>query len=495
MAAKAELVVKATGVDATGGMFKQIRGNIAKVGSSVAAAVKGVGVVGAAVIGTGFAAYKALSSVTSGMNEVANAAHRAGEGSAASFQRLVDTLGVAGLKVSAESLVSSFRRMRKETGRVGITGFVQTLDEISRLETEQERLTQLTKIFGEAAGPEFAGLVASGVGNLGTLIRDAMGAVGGATDDAFKKAQTLQAGFDIVGTNIKAGWQQAVLSMLDLGDASSDEIMAKAIEVGATIKYVIGATGVYVKDTISLIWDSFQWVAKWIAKTVFGLVQVINAAVAKCAQVIGYVWGLISGQDPSEVGERWGSAISDSMLGTFLDSIQGELDDAYGELFAQNWDTSKLRAEMEQTKATAAKTAKAINRLSEAAQAGNSNFAEAGESIGSEAAKTFKDEMKNPGWIEAGSNELAKILNGQWKTPKAPVAETANKTQPPTVNVEPAIKVQQPPTANKLPSETSREKQVSSILERAGKFIEQLVEVQKGGWDRFNKFSEGLEAI
>lgn len=105
-----------------------------------------------------------ISQTTQEFANLADSADMAGISSAANLDSLVKALDLVGVKgVSIDKVANAFSRMTKATGATDMSGFFRTLNSISQLNTEQERLNELIRIFGKEEGTSFNVITRGGI--------------------------------------------------------------------------------------------------------------------------------------------------------------------------------------------------------------------------------------------------------------------------------------------------------------------------------------------
>lgn len=449
MAAKTEVQVKAKGVNATNKMFAEVRSNISRLSGGfgrIMGAIGGVGMLAGGIAAAGVAAVKAAHA----LNEVNNAAMRAGETSSGMFQGLSTALSIKGYKMDIETLSSAMQRMRKETGRIGVAGFATTLKEISKLGSETERVTELTRVFGKAAGPQFAGMVAEGGEALEQYLLTAANGFSYVDDASYKAASNVAMGWDIVSQGMKSGWQQAMMDMVGGSNWTEAEVLTNALSLSYKVVKIFREIGRAIHGIASAIIDIFKnafefikvgvkslaanasGLAAWVADTKLGRAIGDAASYVGAAVASGAEWAWDAATDSLETANQnigknfneYQTSIRDGMtaaadglqefydkqdtLKDFAESGIKDLKTIWEEDIKPGFDFSDIQKQYQEKMEKLPQTVDAMLQLKTAPLPDPGDY-------GKDMASSFKKEMGNK-WITAGSNEVAKVMNQSLKT-------------------------------------------------------------------------------
>lgn len=177
---------KVKGVDATGKLFDTIGAKAKATGASIRAAL------GGALAAAG--AYLSLRSVAGAVNQLgqlSDLAMKAGM-SVEFLTKATTAFQVAGLNVSAESLVKAMQFMQKNTGKQGEGAFFDIAKQIAAIPDAAQRAQAAVQVFGRS-GLELLPLVNNGqeaidkfiaLQNVMPGVSDAAAAAGDAANDA-----------------------------------------------------------------------------------------------------------------------------------------------------------------------------------------------------------------------------------------------------------------------------------------------------------------------
>jgi len=146
-----QIAVKAA--DQTGAAFKSIKGRAVATGAQIRSAL------GGALAAAG--AYLGFSAIKGGIDNLGHLSDIA-QKTSTSVDELTQTsaaLSALGIQnMSVENLAKSFDYMAKTTGRSGMAGFYQTINELGKIEDVALRGQEAMKIFGRS-GMEFMPLI------------------------------------------------------------------------------------------------------------------------------------------------------------------------------------------------------------------------------------------------------------------------------------------------------------------------------------------------
>ena len=244
MASNTEVRLGIRGVDQTRGVFATINARMQAMGARLRLA--------AASIAQGFkrafvALGAAVAAVVVGIRKAANnmsilsdRAAQAGT-SAQELNGLVVGLGVAGAKNSnLESVTDALARMTKATGAVGMQGLQDTLAGIAALETEGERVSELSRIFGRSFGPGMAAIVRGGPDAVRESMQGIMDIAPRVSQSVVDAGDAIADGMALAQANVKAGWDSAWVEMaVTLGEhfgIPAEQIWAR---FGAYVRYAL----------------------------------------------------------------------------------------------------------------------------------------------------------------------------------------------------------------------------------------------------------------
>lgn len=261
--ANANLTMGVTGIDKTGAAFNSIKMRAKATGASIRAAL------GGALAAAG--AYLSLRSVAGAVNQLgqlSDLAMKAGM-SVEFLTKATTAFQVAGLNVSAESLVKAMQYMQKNTGKQGEGGFFETARELAAIPDAATRAQEAVKIFGRS-GMELFPLINNGqeaidkfiaLQNVMPGVSDAAAAAGDAANDALtifgKGAQTIMlkvvgkiAG--LWGEEFPGGVRAGALNAVNILEYYSKKMFNRATYWGARIGFAFQAWG-------NFLFNGYSW--------------------------------------------------------------------------------------------------------------------------------------------------------------------------------------------------------------------------------------------
>ena len=497
--AKSEVKITAKGVDKTRGMFRTIRGNIAKVGASAKRIALGVAAVGTGIAAGFTAGLLAVRSVSRELSTLSDRAAQVGE-SSSNLSRLSTAFGVLGVKgADLETVTKGLQKMTQTTGRVGVEGLKATLAEIASIGDEQGRIQKLSETFGKAFGPGLAALVRQGPEALLEGFDDVLAAMPAVSDSLTDRADAIADAFGIAGDSIKTGWQAAWIEIAaKVAESLGMSEREFGICFGAQLKYWLQTgfryvalwAGNFVKviQNLKTVWGSLcdylgGLLAEGLLRAYHKAVEWGEKIVANFRFVFESIKALFTDETVEEARARLNRAVEAA-----TEKYETRLK-ATKELFADNTfanfkrelegiglsftvDTSDLEAERDKAFIAAGKVEEGIAKTAQGVAPAIEDGLDA-EETGKRIGKAISAEMKNATWLEAGSNALAKISRQR--------AQALATFSPPSPRLaaEPARAV----------AKESKERQ--SILAQ----LKDLLAVQRDGWRGVNKAFAGIGVV
>lgn len=234
--AKTSLVIN--GVDRTGGAFASIGARAAAAGSQLKS------VLGGALAAAG--AYFGVRGIVSGIQELGHLSDIA-QKTNTSVDDLTQTataMNVLGIQnMGVEQFAKAMDYMQKTTGRVGMQGFYQTVEELAKIEDRAKRGQEAMKIFGRS-GMEFMPLINGAEGGIQALqgVIDVMPRI---TDSAANSGDKVADAMNIASAGFKSIWLQALGAVCGWFDSMFVGGIREAALLGASyLEYYakIGAT-------------------------------------------------------------------------------------------------------------------------------------------------------------------------------------------------------------------------------------------------------------
>lgn len=200
--ADANLNLKAKGVDQTAQMFKSIKNRAKDTGISIKK------MLGGSLAAAG--AYLGFRNIISGFNELGSMSDIAQKTSTnvGELTSMLTSLAVLGIKTDIDSLAKSFQTMERNTGRSGMAGFYQTLEELGKIPDIQKRNEEAMKVFGKS-GLEFMPLINASKDGT-TALREVSGAFIEVSQSAADNGDKIADSMTIATNGFKNLWLNAL---------------------------------------------------------------------------------------------------------------------------------------------------------------------------------------------------------------------------------------------------------------------------------------------
>lgn len=282
---KTGIVLKVSAVNSTGRVFKNIAASAAGIFKSFAS---GAG------MAVGMRAMHAVVDTIKELGSIADIAQSA-QVTTDELTKLSNALSFEGVRVSApEELASAFQRMTKATSQVGLEGFHNVVEAISKIPTQGERAAAAMKVFGRA-GLQFMPIINKVADQGINSLKDLEGAVPGISDNAANACSDAIASFAVMWQQVKSLAADAIMVISNLiGSKFSGGIREAALIGAARMRYFASVGGRYVGTLFTnfrqVARETFEWFAKVIdntIKAIGGLIVVgIEMAVSKAKSVL-----------------------------------------------------------------------------------------------------------------------------------------------------------------------------------------------------------------
>lgn len=223
--------IQVKGVDKTGGAFASIKNRAASAGASIQK------LVGGAFAAAG--AYLGFQAIAGGINELGHLSDIAQKTSTTvdELTRAATAFNVLGIQhMGVDEIGKAFDYMAKTTGRTGMAGFYQTIEELGKITDIATRGQQAVKIFGDA-GLQLMPLVNAAdttVDALQTVV-NAMPGVPQAAADAGDAAADAMA---FAANQVKSVWLQGLGFLANkLNNDYTGDVRTAALRAGNYLEY------------------------------------------------------------------------------------------------------------------------------------------------------------------------------------------------------------------------------------------------------------------
>lgn len=224
-----QMAVKA--VDQTAGGFASIQARAA------AASAKLRSMLGGAMAAAG--AYFGFRSIAAAINELGTLSDIAQKSSVSvdDLTKSATALSVLGIQnMGPEQLAKAFQMMEKNTGRSGMEGFYQTIEEIGKIPDVSERAQAAMAVFGRS-GMEFMPLI-NAADTSTEALQDVVNAMPGIPQSAADAGDDAADAMKIIGDNAKSIWYQAIGAICGwFGKNYEGGIREAAASAGNTLIY------------------------------------------------------------------------------------------------------------------------------------------------------------------------------------------------------------------------------------------------------------------
>lgn len=439
----------------------------------------------------------AIRSTASALSALSDRAAQAGV-SSEQLQKFSSGLSLLGAKnATIDTLSDAFSRMTKATGRVGAAGFRETLEEISKLGSEEERVKALADTFGRSFGPGLAAIVRQGPDALRDGLFSVVDAMPAVREDLVNHADGIADGFAHATSNIKAGWQSAWMGMAseaakslgmtdrELGVVLGAELR-KHLEVGLEF-FKMWAGNIYkicnnFRDVWRIVFVDYLagLLEEGLLKAGAKIVEWAQKTIIRFRQVYEVVKALFTDDSVEEANSRAASAIAAA-------TRQYEATFALiGEKFADNTFASMreklesigMRFELPEETQKAIqdrydRTVAAVNAIDRASAAAAGSAASGVAETASQTASAISDKLRDAMAVSVRSYQALKIARAASEHGGGAVASGAAATA----------------QAARQTAQTART--TASILSRLG----ELLAVQRDGWTALNPLVSNLGVV
>lgn len=176
-----------------------------------------------------------------------------------------DELGIRG--GSLENIANLLGRMAKTTGETGVDGFRRQMKAIAALGTEQERVTELMRVFGRT-GATLAPLLRSGPDALDAALGNVAASFRGFSENGIQAAANIDKGFTAVARDFANQWAQVGAWWAEwLSEKFNRPAEFAIVDLWNRVKHhfrlirdYIAATLLYVQDAFtSMFTPNFEW--------------------------------------------------------------------------------------------------------------------------------------------------------------------------------------------------------------------------------------------
>lgn len=330
--------------------------------------------------------------VTREMHELTDRAMETGS-SASGIMALSNAFNELGVKNhDIESVTRTLNAMRKNTGDLGVDGFVRQMKSIAAIGDETQRVTELTRVFGKE-GIRLEFLLRKGPAAFEEALRDCMDILPQLDEASIQTASEVDKGFEWIKRDVSSKWKEMVLDMIKLFTGDMPDGVEAGIAIawerfkGALRKFqaLLGIFGI-------VVYEAFKSVFVRLPKFIWGVVKTIGGTVAELGRQI---WSAINGEgfDFSAIGDRfsdgWSKTVDDAVA-SFDTTLMDAALDIYNEVDKE-------------TQANVERIRRAFKKMSEIGPDGKSVSEEAEDAADSlgDAASKISDALNPATWMDA----------------------------------------------------------------------------------------------
>ena len=235
------------GVDQTAGAFNSIAARAKATGAQIRSIMGG-----AIAAASAYLSVRAVKDAVAELGKLDDIAGKTGT-NVEELTQAVNGLQIIGISTSVDSLAKSLMLMQKNTGRSGMAGFYETIEELGKIPDVAERSKQAMAIFGRS-GLELMPIV--NAAREGTdAIKGVIGAMPGIPAAAAKAGDDANDAWSIVCAEFHSLWLQTVGAVLRFFGADMGNGMRQAAAEGmAQFEFGIKTGFVSVKMALAQIW-------------------------------------------------------------------------------------------------------------------------------------------------------------------------------------------------------------------------------------------------
>jgi len=219
------------GVDKSGGAFKSIKGRAATTSAQIRS------MVGGAISALG--AYMGFRAIKGGIDELGHLSDIAQKTSTnvGELTQTVAAMSALGIQnMGVDQLGKAFDYMAKTTGRTGMAGFYQTIDELGKIPDAAKRGQAAMQIFGRS-GMEFMPLINAADESVNAL-RTVVAAMPKVPQSAAKAADGASDAMGFAANQVKSIWLQGLGFLANkLNNDYTGDVRTAALTAGNYLEY------------------------------------------------------------------------------------------------------------------------------------------------------------------------------------------------------------------------------------------------------------------
>ena len=203
--------LKLKGVDQTAGAFNSVAARAKATGASIRAALGG-----ALAAAGAYLSVRTFVSATKELGKLSDVAQKTNT-NIEDLTKAATALQILGVNTGVDTLARSLQFMEKNTGKSGMAGFYQTIDELRAIPDLAERSAQTIKIFGRS-GMELMPIV-NASNDAAKAIREVSAGLSGIPSKAAIAGDRAADAMTTITNEAKSIWLQFVGVVLNFFDA------------------------------------------------------------------------------------------------------------------------------------------------------------------------------------------------------------------------------------------------------------------------------------
>ena len=247
--------LKLKGVDQTAGAFNSVAARAKATGASIRAALGG-----ALAAAGAYLSVRTFVSATKELGKLSDVAQKTNT-NIEDLTKAATALQILGVNTGVDTLARSLQFMEKNTGKSGMAGFYQTIDELRAIPDLAERSAQTIKIFGRS-GMELMPIV-NASNDAAKAIREVSAGLSGIPSKAAIAGDRAADAMTTITNEAKSIWLQFVGGVLDFFDAQLPGGIREAGNfTAAYMEYFAKLTKRYIKAVADDFWGFFKGIAE-----------------------------------------------------------------------------------------------------------------------------------------------------------------------------------------------------------------------------------------
>lgn len=233
--------IEVRGRDATGGAFSSIKNRAADTGAQIRSMVGGALAAAGSYLG-----FRAVSAGIDRLGHLSDIAQKTST-NVSELTKAATAMNVLGIQnMGVDQLGKAFDYMAKATGRTGMEGFYQTLEEIGKIENTSDRAKKAVEVFGES-GRELMPLI-NAAKNGTSALRNVIDVMPGVSQAAANAGDKLADAKTIGAEAFQSIWLKAIGAVCGLFHT---DVRAGMVSMAAYAEYGAAVAWRYMKAFFS----------------------------------------------------------------------------------------------------------------------------------------------------------------------------------------------------------------------------------------------------